>query len=61
MLHWYQDEYRFAQENILLRCKAGRHLLVIDNHLLREDREEGLFLRLDRLALRNEREIKLDL
>ena len=36
-------------------------MLVIDNHLLREDREEGLFLRLDRLALRNEREIKLDL
>ncbi|MEA3277765.1 MAG: hypothetical protein U9Q81_21285 [Pseudomonadota bacterium] len=54
VLHWYQDEYRFAQHNILLRREAGRHLLVIDNQLLREDREEGLFLRLDRLARRND-------
>lgn len=50
VLHWYQDEYRFAQHNILLRQDEARHLLVIDNQLLREDRERGLFLRLDRLA-----------
>jgi len=53
VLHWYEDEYRFAQQNILLRREADRRLLVIDNQLLREDRGEGLFLRLDRLALRN--------
>jgi hypothetical protein len=51
VLGWYQDEYRFAQHNILLRREADRRLLVIDNQLLREDRVEGLFLRLDRLAL----------
>ncbi len=50
VLHWYQDEYSFAQRNILLRRAGGRHLLVIDNQLLRNDREEGLFLRLERLA-----------
>lgn len=50
VLHWYQDEYRFAQHNIVLRREADRHLLIIDNQLLREDRDEGLFLRLDRLV-----------
>jgi len=55
VLSWYQDEYRFAQHNILLRRDAGRRLLVIDNQLLREDRGEGLFLRLERLARRSER------
>lgn len=50
VLHWYQDEYRFAQQSILLRREGKRHLLVIDNQLLREDRDQGLFLRLDRLA-----------
>jgi len=54
VLHWYQDEYRFAQHNILLRREGGKHLLVIDNQLLREDRAEGLFLRLDRLAHRED-------
>ena len=54
VLHWYQDEYRFAQQNILLRREAGRHVLVIDNQLLRQDRDEGLSLRLDRLALRDD-------
>lgn len=54
VLHWYQDEYRFAQHNILLRREGDRHLLVIDNQLLREDRDQGLFLRLDRLARRKE-------
>jgi len=54
VLQWYENEYRFAQQNILLRREAGRHLLVIDNQILREDRGQGLFLRLDRLALRND-------
>jgi hypothetical protein len=53
VLHWYQGEYRFAQQNITLRREAGRRLLVIDNQLLREARDEGLFLRLERLAPRD--------
>jgi hypothetical protein len=53
VLHWYQDEYRYARHNILLRREQGRHLLVIDNQLLREARDEGLFLRLQRLVRRD--------
>ncbi len=49
VLHWYQEEYRFAQQNIRLYREEGRHLLVVDNQLLRDDREEGLFLNRDRL------------
>jgi hypothetical protein len=53
VLGWYQDEYRFARNNILLRREADRRLLIIDNQLLGEHRGEGLFLRLDRLAVHN--------
>jgi hypothetical protein len=49
VLDWYRDEYRFAQQNIRLRLDGDRRLLVIDNQLLRENRDEGLFLRLERL------------
>lgn len=43
----YQEEYRFATENILLRRKDEDHLITIDNQLLKETRQEGLFLKLD--------------
>ena len=46
---WYQDEYEFAQRNILLHTYNGQECIIIDNQLLREDRDEGLFLRLDNL------------
>jgi hypothetical protein len=49
VLHWYQEEFRFAQQNIRLQREGERRLLVIDNQLLREDREEGLFLNRRRL------------
>jgi len=50
VLRWYQDEYAFARDNILLERHGGAYLVTIDNQLLRENRDEGLFLNLDRLA-----------
>ena len=50
VLDWYQAEYRFAAENILLRLEEGERRVVIDNQLLRERREEGLFLNLEEMV-----------
>lgn len=50
VLRWYQDEYAFARDNILLERRGEDHLVTIDNQLLRENRDEGLFLNLERLA-----------
>lgn len=46
---WYQNEYQFAQKNILLHMHEGLRCIILDNQLLREDRDEGLLLRLDKL------------
>ena len=46
---WYQNEYKFAQQNILLHRYKGQACVIIDNQLLREDRDEGLLLKLDKL------------
>lgn len=54
ILAWYEREYRFAQNNILLECCDDRVCLRIDNSLLRENRPEGLFLNLARLIERHE-------
>lgn len=50
VISWYQNEYEFTQQNILLHNDNGEKLIIIDNQLLREDRDEGLFLRLDKLV-----------
>lgn len=49
VITWYQDEYRFAQQNILLHRHEGQACIIVDNQLLREDRDEGLLLRLEKL------------
>ncbi|MEE8387052.1 MAG: hypothetical protein V3R65_00620 [Acidiferrobacterales bacterium] len=49
VLIWYQNEYQFAQKNILLHKHEGQACIIVDNQLLREDRDEGLLLRLDKL------------
>ena len=49
VLSWYQAEYEFAQQNILLHSHDEQACVIVDNQLLREDRDEGLLLRLDRL------------
>lgn len=49
VITWYQNEYEFAQQNILLHMHGGQECVLVDNQLLREDRDEGLLLRLDKL------------
>jgi hypothetical protein len=49
VLDWYCNEYQFAQQNILLHRQGDQHRILIDNQLLREDRDEGLLLHLDKL------------
>lgn len=50
VLRWYQEEYAFARDNILLERHGEDYWVTIDNQLLRENRSEGLFLNLERLA-----------
>jgi len=49
-LEWYQHEYKFACENILLNEENGEKRVIIDNLLLHAERDEGLFLNLDKLV-----------
>ena len=50
VLNWYQDEYAFAKDNIFLERNGQDLLLVIDNQLMSQSREEGLFLNTDQLV-----------
>ena len=49
VMTWYQNEYQFAQQNILLHKHEGHECVIVDNQLLREDLDEGLLLRLNEL------------
>lgn len=51
---WYRNEYTFTCENTLVGKRDKRITLTIDNQLLRDDREQGLFLRLEKLLANNE-------
>lgn len=53
VLQWYMDGYRFAKNNIFLYKKKNDYFINIDNQLLREDRNEGLFLNFSRLVTTN--------
>ena len=54
ILSWYLKEYDFAKNNIFIENINGKYFIIIDNQLLKPDREEGLFLNLDKiLATRN--------
>ena len=44
VLDWYRNEYNFACQHITLDQNSDGHIVIIDNQLLREDREQGLFL-----------------
>lgn len=50
VLSWYQAEYDFACQHIKLDRVGDEHCVVIDNQLLRDDREEGLFLNMGRMV-----------
>ncbi len=54
VLDWYLQEYAFAQENILFSRIDEEEVVVIDNQLLDPGRETGLFLHLDRIAMKTE-------
>lgn len=53
VIDWYRNEYDFARQNILLHNDEGEPIVIVDNQLLREDRDEGLFLHLDKLIARD--------
>lgn len=55
VLEQYLKEYEFAQNNIHLIVKDGKHKVIIDNQLLHSEREEGLMLKLNRLVQVDER------
>lgn len=59
VIQWYQDEYQFAQENIYLRVEDGVRTLTIDNQLLNDSRQEGLFLDCECMILMEEGRLKL--
>lgn len=48
-INWYRQEYEFASSNILVGRDGDRITLSIDNQLLKDDREQGLFLRMHKL------------
>jgi len=50
VLQWYQAEYDFACQQIALNRDGDTYTVVIDNQLLRDERDEGIFLSLDRMV-----------
>lgn len=50
IVDWYLQEYRIAQNEVLLELSNGDVCLRIDNGLLRGTRRDGLFLRLKLLV-----------
>ncbi|TNF97584.1 MAG: hypothetical protein EP297_10415 [Gammaproteobacteria bacterium] len=53
VISWYKNEYLFAQQNILLHNDNGKKIIIVDNQLLRSDRNIGLFLHLDKFITPN--------
>lgn len=49
VMRWYQDEYEFAGKQIHLEVEEGAKYVIIDNQLLKQNREQGLFLHLHKL------------
>lgn len=44
VLDWYKEEYDFTCQQISLDHKNGKKVVVIDNQLLNQNRNEGMFL-----------------
>ncbi|GMR08527.1 MAG: hypothetical protein BMS9Abin26_1532 [Gammaproteobacteria bacterium] len=53
-IEWCQQEYNFAQQQIQLERSNGNTMIIIDNGLLNNDRQHGLFLNLENLVAREE-------
>ena len=50
LLHWYKEEYDFACQQISLNRDGHKKMIIIDNQLLKQDREEGLFLNIEQMV-----------
>ncbi len=50
VLDWYQGEYRFAQDHILIAEAELGPVVIVDNLLVRQDRDQGLMLHMPRLV-----------
>lgn len=50
VVDWYANEYGFAQEHILIARDDVGPIVIIDNQLLKQDRDEGLMLLMPRLV-----------
>lgn len=53
-LDWYQTEFEFAKENVLLQLLDNKHYITIDNQLFEQNYDDGLFLDLELLIQLNE-------
>ncbi len=53
-IEWCQQEYNFARQQIQLERSKDNTMIVIDNGLLNDDRQHGLFLNLENLVAREE-------
>jgi len=49
-LGWYSKEYTFARNNIYLTRENKKSYVIIDNELLKTNRDQGLILRLERFV-----------
>lgn len=49
VLSWYLTEFEFARNNIFIEKRDNDYLIHIDNLLLNIQRDEGVFLHLDKL------------
>lgn len=54
LLEWYIKEHQYAQNNIRLQNCNGQYLLLIDNQLLDEGRDDGLLLNMGELVEHDE-------
>ena len=50
VVKWYVDEYNFAKNNIYLHKQNDNCFITIDNNLLDETRDRGLFLNMDKVV-----------
>jgi len=51
VISWYLSEFHFAQNNIYIEKSSGNYFITIDNQLLDDSREVGVFLQLDKMLL----------
>jgi hypothetical protein len=59
VLHWYQEEYRHAGEQVLCGEVEGEPAVIVDNQYLDDKRPEGLFLHLDLIIDRTREPMKV--